>query len=309
MSKCLFCYNPVKSGEDFHPTCSKDFFGSAVPPKIPYTLDEMAELAKQVVERSVTVPGVQPKLSMTLIEESKTDKRLTVVGALGGNYIFKPPNKEYPEMPANEHATMKMAARFEIDVVPHSLIRLASGELSYITKRVDRTNECEKIHMIDMYQILEAFDKYKGSMERVGKAIDLYASNTLLDKLRFFELALFSLLTGNNDMHLKNFSMLKTSYGWTLSPAYDLLNVCIVNPDDTEELALSIAGKKKKLTKKHIIDFGLGLDLTNKQINRVFDRFAGLKTEAQNLINHSLLSDSMKQAYLNLLQERYERLI
>jgi len=107
MSKCLFCYNPVKSGEDFHPACSKDFFGSAVPPKIPYTLDEMAELAKQVVERSVTVPGVQPKLSMTLIEESKTDKRLTVVGALGGNYIFKPPNKEYPEMPANEHATIK----------------------------------------------------------------------------------------------------------------------------------------------------------------------------------------------------------
>ena len=131
-------------------------------------------------------------------------------------------------MPANEHLTMKMAELFSIDVVPHSLIKLASGELSYITKRIDRAEDGTKIHMIDMFQVLEAFDKYRGSMERIGKAIEIYAENTLLDKLRFFELTIFSYLTGNNDMHLKNFSMIKTSYGWALSPAYDLLNVNIV---------------------------------------------------------------------------------
>ena len=81
-----------------------------------------------------------------------------------------------------------MAELFGIDVVPHSLIKLASGELSNITKRIDRAEDGSKIHMIDMFQIVEAFDKYHGSMELIGKAIHEYADNTLLDLLRFYEL-------------------------------------------------------------------------------------------------------------------------
>jgi serine/threonine-protein kinase HipA len=199
----LYCYKEVVIDSDFHEECSLSFFGTESPPKMEYSLDEMTELAKKVVERSVSVPGVQPKLSMSLLNDDKKESRLTVVGALGGNYIFKPPSKDYAEMPANEHLTMKIAALFSIDVVPHSLIKLASGELSYITKRIDRAEEGSKIHMIDMFQVLEAFDKYRGSMERIGKAIESYAENTLFDKLRLFELTIFSYLTANNDMHLK----------------------------------------------------------------------------------------------------------
>ena len=170
MSKCLYCYKELFGESDFHEECSLKFFGTKTPPKIPYSIQEMAELAEQVVERSISVPGVQPKLSMSLFENNQ-DQRLTVVGALGGNYIFKPPSADYPEMPANEHVTMMMAELFNISVVPHSLIRLSSGELSYITKRVDRKDDGSKIHMIDMFQIVEAFDKYRGSMERIGKAV------------------------------------------------------------------------------------------------------------------------------------------
>jgi serine/threonine-protein kinase HipA len=264
----------------------------------------MSQLARQVVERSISVPGVQPKLSMSLTTDNKKDKRLTVVGALGGNYIFKPPSEDYPEMPANEHLTMKMAQLFNIDVVPHSLIRLASGELSYITKRIDRNGHGSKIHMIDMFQVVEAFDKYRGSMERIGKAIHEYADNTFLDILRFYELTVFSYLTGNNDMHLKNFSMLKTSYGWALSPAYDLLNVAIVNPEDTEELALTIAGKRKKITKKTFIEFGVGLGLSKKQIESVFRRFQELQEDAIVLIKMSFLSEDMQSNYIELLECR-----
>src|SRR5690606_34491733 len=126
---------------------------------------------------------------------------LTVVGALGGNYIFKPPSEFFPEMPENEHVTMRIAEAFGINTVQSSLIRLQSGELSYITKRIDRTPEGKKIHMIDMFQITESFDKYKSSMEKVGKALGAYSSKPLLDKLYFLELALFSFITGNNDMH------------------------------------------------------------------------------------------------------------
>ncbi|MFZ1678860.1 MAG: HipA domain-containing protein, partial [Saprospiraceae bacterium] len=140
-NKCLYCYEPLDDGHDFHEKCSKEFFGTTTPPVIEYSLNQMEELAKNVVERSVAVPGVQAKLSMTLVKatKEKSDVRLTVVGALGGQYIFKPPSDRFPEMPANEHVTMRIAESFGIQVVPSSLIRLASGELSYITKRVDRT--------------------------------------------------------------------------------------------------------------------------------------------------------------------------
>lgn len=309
-NRCLYCYESLEAGHDFHEKCSLTFFGTPTPPTIEYSLDQMDELAKNVVERSVSVPGVQAKLSMSLVKETKeqSDPRLTIVGALGGNFIFKPPSDRFPELPANEHATMRMAQSFGIRVVPSSLIRLASGELSYITRRVDRTETGEKIHMIDMFQITEAFDKYKSSMEKVGKALDSYSDNTLLDKIFYFELALFSFLTGNNDMHLKNFSMIESVSGWVLAPAYDLLNVTIVNPEDDEELALTLAGKKKKLKREHFGQLGKGLGLTEKQIQRVFKRMLKNKSEAVAWIDRSFLSADMKIAYKVVLEEKYEQL-
>lgn len=308
--KCLYCYKPLDISEDFHDRCSQEFFGINIPPQISYSLDQMANLAKNVVERSVTVPGVQPKLSMTLVKKTKenADTRLTIAGILGGNYIFKPPSNRFDEMPENEHLTMRIAEAFGIRVVPSSLIKLASGELSYITKRIDRTINGEKIHMIDMFQITEAFDKYKSSMEKVGDALDSYSSNTLLDKIFFFELALFAFITGNNDMHLKNFSMIESPVGWQLAPAYDLLNVAIVFPEDQEELALTLSGKRKKLKYHHFQELGVRLGLTDKQIRGVFKRLVKNKPKAFKWIDQSFLSNNMKKAYKNVMDERYQQL-
>jgi serine/threonine-protein kinase HipA len=309
-NKCLFCYNLLEGNKDFHEKCSLEFFGTPTPPQIAYSLDQMVELAKNVVERSVAVPGVQPKLSMSLVAEStnQAGARLTIMEALGGHYIFKPPSDHFPEMPENEHLTMRMAKAFGIPVVPSSLIRLASGELSYLTKRIDRLETGEKVHMLDMFQITEAFDKYKGSMEKVAKALDDYSSNTLLDKTYFFDLALFCFLTGNNDMHLKNFSMIETPAGWGLTPAYDLLNVAIVFPEDEEELALTLTGKKKKLKREHFEQLASGLGLTPKQIKRAFNRILKNKTKAFEWIDRSLLSDTMKTSYKQIIEERFKRL-
>lgn len=310
VNKCLYCYEQVSNSLDFHEKCSIEFFGTPKPPNIEYSLGQMDELAKNVVERSVAVPGVQPKLSMSLVKKVKegTDSRLTVVGALGGHFIFKPPSDRFPEMPQNEHLTMRIAEAFGIRVVPSSLIRLASGELSYITKRIDRLDSGEKVHMIDMFQITEAFDKYKGSMEKVGKALGNYSSNTLLDKTYYFDLTLFSFLTGNNDMHLKNFSMIQSSLGWELAPAYDLLNVAILLPEDSEELALTLGGKKRKLKKEHFELFGHELGLTGIQIRRAFKRLKENKSNALNWIERSFLSDEMKMAYVEILESRYNQL-
>jgi len=309
-NRCLYCYQDIEGEHDFHKQCSLEFFGTPSPPKIEYSLDQMDELAKNVVERSVAVPGVQAKLSMSLVKETKekSDTRLTVVGALGGQYIFKPPSDKYPEMPENEHVTMRIAAAIGIKVVPSSLIRLLSGELSYITKRVDRTETDSKIHMIDMFQITEAFDKYRSSMEKVGKAIGLYSINPLLDKVIYLDLVIFSFLMGNNDMHLKNFSMIEGPSGWVLSPAYDLLNVAIINPDDKEELALTLNGKKRKLRREHFEQLGNDLGLTSKQIRGSFDRMIKNKSKAITWIDQSFLSDKMKKAYKDLLEIKYNQL-
>lgn len=309
-NKCLYCYELLENEVDFHEKCCRAFFGFATPPAFPYSISQMAELAVSVVERSIAVPGVQPKLSLSIIKENqrKVNNRLTVVGALGGQYIFKPPSEKYPEMPENEHLTMRIAEAYGIHVVPSSLIRLASGELSYITKRIDRTEKGAKIHMLDMFQITEAFDKYKSSMEKVGKALHDYSGNTLLDKVFYLELSVFCFLTGNNDMHLKNFSMIESPSGWILAPAYDLLNVAIVNPDDTEELALTIEGKKKNIKWIHFKHLGEGMGLTSKQIQGVYSRMHKNKPKAIELIEKSFLSDGMKEAYKNLLESRYEQL-
>ena len=311
--KCLYCYQSLddKSVGDFHEQCSLEFFGTKQQPAFEHSLKQMVELAKNVVERSVAVPGVQPKLSLSIVNDTIEDGskgRLTVIGALGGNYIFKPPSEQFPEMPENEHVTMRIAEAFGINTVKSSLIRLQSGELSYITKRIDRTETGEKIHMLDMFQITEAFDKYKSSMEKIGKALDQFSDNTLLDKVYFLELGIFSFLTGNNDMHLKNFSMIHSGETWTLAPAYDLLNVAIVNPDDTEELALTLDGKKKKLKWEHFKKLGINLGLNEKQIKGMAKRFQKNKPIALQWIENSFLSNTFKEKYKVLIEERYQRL-
>ena len=306
-NKCLYCYKDLNTEGDFHTSCSLSFFGSPKPPALNYTIDEMAELARQVVENSITVPGVQPKLSLSFIKDvlkDETNGRLTVLGAMGGNYILKPQNKVYPQMPENEHLSMRMAELCGISVVPSSLIRLKSGELSYITKRIDRTQTGQKIHMLDMFQILEAFDKYKSSVEKIGRALAKHSANTVLDLLRLFEIVVFSYLTGNNDMHLKNFSMILKNEEWNLSPAYDLLNVNLHLPEDNEESALTINGKKRKLTKSDFVNLGLKLQLTEKQISNTFDRFIKAENIMKQEISNSFLSTENQMKYIDLLEVR-----
>ncbi|OQB29102.1 MAG: putative DNA-binding transcriptional regulator [Bacteroidetes bacterium ADurb.Bin174] len=305
--KCLYCYKELDQAGDFHPSCSTHFFGSPEPPILDYTLSEMTELAKEVVESSVTVPGVQPKLSLGFIKNVLGDGskgRLTIMGALGGNYILKPQNETFKQMPENEHLTMRMAELCGISVVPSTQIRLKSGEISYLTKRIDRTETGEKIHMLDMFQILEAFDKYKSSVEKVGKAVAEYSSNTLLDLLRLFEVVLFSYITGNNDMHLKNFSLILVNEAWMLAPAYDLLNVNLHIPEDTEETALSICGKKRKLTKSDFFSLGLEFQLTEKQILNTFKRFVQAEKKMKLEIKSSFLSSENQMKYIQLLEAR-----
>jgi serine/threonine-protein kinase HipA len=192
---------------------------------------------------------------------------------------------------------MKLADLFKIDVVPSTMIRLASGELSYLTKRIDRKEDKSKIHIIDFLQILELQDKYKGTMETLGKTIGELSANTLLDKMRFFELSVFNYIIGNNDMHLKNFSMWLTDQRWTLSPAYDLLNVKIILPKDQEDTALLLGGKKMNFNKEYFDQLGIVLKLNEKQIKGVYKRLQKWLPKALTLIEKSFLNEDLKKEY------------
>lgn len=312
-SVCLLCYQQIRKDESlYHQSCCKKFYGKIKPPELPYNLNELDELAKNIVRSSVTVPGVQAKLSLHLAERGKEAERLTLVG-LWGNYILKPPIQKYPHMPEIEDLTMHLASFFKIETVPHGLIPLKSGELAYITQRIDRDKKGFKLHMEDMCQLTERLteDKYKGSMEQIAKAILKFASNPVLDVIRFFEVTLFSFITGNADMHLKNFSLIHDKHTLIhLSPAYDMLStrMLISEKDDPEELALTLNGKKSKFKLIDFVKFAENIGLTERQFQNSMKRFQNGFESAISFINKSLLTEEKSQEFKELLNERAENL-
>ena len=307
MCKCLYCYKELEEGQkDFHPGCARKFFGTSDAPLLEYRREDLDALAAQVIQAQTSLTGVQPKLSLNL-HKHEGSNRLTIVG-LWGDFIFKPQTDAYPELPENEDLTMHMAEAARIKVVPHSLIHLADGSLGYITRRIDRTKKGEKIDMEDMCQLtLHPTEyKYKSSCEQIAKAIAAYSSTPRLDLVNFMQVLLFSFVTGNNDMHLKNFSLYRPKALYQLSPAYDLLNVAIANPKDKEEMALPINGKKAQIK---LADFLKASDTMGIEQRVTLGLINGLRNAMPawiDLINNSFLSDEMKQNYLDLISRRIE---
>jgi len=307
--KCLFCYKELDHVEiDFHTACSKKFFGTSIPPKLPYIRAEINKLAEQIIRSQTTVTGVQPKLSLD-VEGRNADSRFTIVG-LWGKYILKPQTERYSQLPENEDLTMKLAKATKIKTVPHSLIRFADGEIAYITKRIDRTKNGEKLPMEDFCQLTERLTehKYRGSYEQIAKAILEFSTAPKLDLVNFWEIAIFCFLTGNADMHLKNFSLYE-NVEFQLTPAYDLLSTALVMPEDKEELALTLNGKKSKLCREDFETSCQSSGLEQKIIENIFAKFEKIIPEWSLLIDSSFLSDEMKENYKNLIQKRRERIL
>ena len=311
MSNCLFCYQPLAANEqDFHASCSKKIFGQPTPPELPYSEEDLEPLAKKVIQSQTAVTGVQAKLSLHITGNpiGGNERRFTIVGLWGG-YLLKPPTAWYPQLPEVEDVTMHLAQLAKIKTAPHSLIRLQSGNLAFVTKRIDRTKN-GKLAMEDMCQLTERLteDKYHGSYEQIAKAIQRHSVTPGLDVVNFFELVLFSFLTGNADMHLKNFSLLEQpGLGMVLSPAYDLVNTALVHPADEEEMALTLNGRKKKLTKQDFVAAMNSLKLEEKQQEMIFNKMAKAWPRWQELIDRSFMSVEFKEQYKSLLKERMDR--
>lgn len=298
--KCLCCYKPLAEGEvDYHKTCARKIFESSTVPVLPYTRSNIKELAREIVSVSTTVTGVQAKLSLDIARGRVGEpQRFTIVG-LWGRFILKPQIDRFACLPENEDLTMHMAEAAGIKTVPHSLIRFTDGELCYITRRVDRTKKGGKIAMEDMCQLSERLteDKYKGSYERIAKLIRVYSAAPLLDVVNFWEVVVFSWLTGNADMHLKNFSLFRPAHSYQLTPAYDLLSTALAMPEDDEELALTLNGKKRRIKREDFEKAMRESEVEEKAMANLFNRFFKAIPKWHELIEKSFLPADLRDAY------------
>ncbi|MCX2450512.1 HipA domain-containing protein [Pedobacter sp. PLR] len=266
------------------------------------------ELAKATVNLRIALTGVQPKLSVELENAPEIGKRLTIVG-LWGNYILKPQNTHYSQMPEVEDLTMHLAEIFKINTCQHCLLEASDGQMVYLAKRFDRLDG-KKIHMEDFCQLgeFQTEQKYDSSYERCGKLIQKYCTNYGLEVMSYFELLVFSFLSGNNDMHLKNFSILHEENEIQLSPAYDLINAQLINPKDKEEVALKLNGKKKNIGRKDFEMLANVLKIAAPLTKRIINKYSNSTDQVFQMIDQSFVSEAYKAQYKSLWTEKLKKL-
>jgi len=268
------------------------------------------ELRQEAAARAdkMSIQGVQPKLSARLLV---SEQRFALVDQ-GGQYILKPQTADYAQVPENEDLTMRLAALVGIEVPLHGLLHGRDGAMTYFIKRFDRIGRKGKLHVEDFAQLAgrNRETKYRSSMEQLVRLIESYCTFPVPEKMKLLRLTLFNFLVGNEDMHLKNFSIIRKQDVISLTPAYDLLNTTIVLPRAEEELALPLNAKKNKLKREDFLDyFAKGrLELTTKVIDKMLDEFRKVRPEWEALVGISFLADEKKQKYLGILDERFARI-
>lgn len=311
INKCLICYDHLDDAfrQSCHDKCSKKLFGTTIVPEVEFGLDQVEKTAEAIVRSRLVVTGIQPKLSVEIKNKKETDKpiltRVTFTG-LWGKYILKPPHAKFLHMPEIEDVSMHLAEVCGIKTALHGLIPLKSGELAYISKRFDRADG-KKLSLEDMCQLSELLteDKYHSSMEKAGKIILKHSSNPGNDVISLVEIALFSYLIGNADMHLKNSSLLTQEDGTVgLSPAYDLLATKLLTPADPEEMALTINGKKSRLNKRDFVTLARTLKISERATSNIFERLQAAVPKMIERLNMSMVPEDTIRKYEKLIVSR-----
>ena len=310
MNRCLKCCLPLEAGEagEWHRSCSRSFFAADAPPLINLDDETLQTLGEESSKEGWSIAGVQQKLSLAAPVKEGTKRFHPSL------YILKPQSPEYPHLPQLESVAMHLADAAKIQAVEHALVRLENGQLAYITKRIDRRfmkDTVTKIAMEDFCQLSGRLteDKYKGSYEQCGAIVQRFSSQAMLDLTNLFYLLVFSFVIGNNDMHLKNFSLYTPERGRTmLTPAYDLLPVTLVLSQDTEEIALTLCGKKNKITRRDFLSLAKTYKIPDKVAVNLISRLHGMQDEFSLIIRRSFLDEKLKAQLMALIEERMRRL-
>ncbi len=308
MKICPILYQPIDDAERYSHAGLKLFSKSLDDLEVlPYSAQEQRQEALARAGK-MSIQGVQPKISARLNVRAR---RMDVVDT-GGEYILKPQTLDYPELPENEDLTMRLAALAGVEAPLHALLYSKDGSMTYCVKRFDRMKKNEKVPLEDFAQLsgMNRETKYNSSMERVAMIINTYCTFPALEAGKLFQRTIFSFLIGNEDMHLKNFSLITRNGRVDLSPAYDLLNSTIALKGAVEELALPLAGKKHGFTESVFVKYygQERLGLPKNIIDDMMQSFQNALTPWHELISISFLSKSMKQQYHELLDSRAKRM-
>lgn len=311
--RCLCCGKTLSTPNEtgWHKACIKRFFGTTELPEIDINNETLNLLATETTNKGFTVPGVQKKLSLHLVSDG-SKPRLTLVNYPTG-YILKPQVAEFEALPESEQLIMEMADMAGISTVPHALIK-GSGGLAYITKRVDRNLTKDNIEMLAMEDFCQldlrlTEDKYRGSYERCAKIIKKYSSRIGIDITEFYIRLVFCFIVGNSDMHLKNFSLIETTEGsqeYVLSPAYDLLPVNANLPEDKEQFALTMNGKKMHILKGDFLKFASTCDIPRKTAIKLIQNLVSYTPKWLKMCDDSILPDDLKERLRQIIIERTE---
>ncbi len=273
----------------------------------PYSAEEQRYEAAQRASR-MSIQGMQPKVS-ALLRVSKG--RFEMVDS-GGRYIVKPQHFAFRSLPENEDLTMRLAAACGIEVPVHGLVRCRDKSLSYVIRRFDREGRNSKLPLEDFAQLSgrNRKTKYDSSLEKVAGVVERHCTFPLLEKLKLFRRTLFCFICGNEDMHLKNFSLIVRDDKVELSPAYDLLNTTLAMPGTLEELALPLNGKGRKLKRSDWLEYWATgrLGLPDKVVQQALAQFENALPGWKELIERSFLERDSKIAYEKLIDERMRRL-
>lgn len=315
--KCLCCGKTINQNAaesekkwQWHKKCVVNFFHTKEMPVLDITKEQLEFLVNETVNEGLTVPGVQKKLSLHL--SSDMDARLTIVDYPTG-YILKPQTEEFENMPEFEDLAMRLAEIMGIQTVPHALIKM-NGEYAYITKRIDRETTEKETRLYAMEDFCQLScrltqDKYKGSYEQCGRLIKKYSTTPGLDMSELFLRVAGSFVMGNSDMHLKNFSLKETEPGnrkFQLSKAYDMLPVNIIMPEDKEQLALTINGKKRNIHKKEFRLLAEACGIPSNAAEHMLKKICSKKDKFLKQIEEAYLSEEQKENVKELISERIE---
>lgn len=196
-----------------------------------------------------SLAGVQLKFSA--VSDATGGLTIPASGA-GGSWIVKLPSKEYGGVPENEFSMMKLAAMMGMNVPAIDLVEMDAiknvpagiekfGKSAFVIERFDRLSDGGRVHIEDFAQVYDVYaeNKYKkAKMRNIAQVIA--AEGSTEDLAEFIRRLTFSMIVGNGDMHLKNWSLIYPDRrNVSLSPAYDFVSTIPYIPDDGTGLNIS----------------------------------------------------------------------
>lgn len=269
---------------------------------LPYTSTELvAYHGKHKLRMSLS--GVQPKVSAVFSRKENCFK----IVETNGSYILKPSPQAFPGASENEVLTMKLAKEAGLDIPLCGWLRAKDGSGVFWIERFDRwgVGNRNRVRCEDFCQILEvqASWKYLGNLETLARVVREHCSNPRLQLVLLFHRVLFCWITGNGDMHLKNWSLIENGSLIELAPAYDLLNTHVLI-DDEEESALALDDCKSGWDRGLLVDyFGKKIcSVSDRMIAKILNQLRSVDWERS--IYQSALDEDARQQYVALVRKR-----